>query len=202
MQQDLTHKKCWSCKELKPLDQYHKNKHNKNGHATRCKACACLATAMWRENNVNRFKKANESWRKNNPDKAKEIARKNRAKYRIEYPERFMVSGAKQRAKQRNLEFCLAPEDISIPDTCPLLGIKLERSSGKMSPSSPSLDRIDPRRGYTKDNVWVISQRANVIKNDATPSELIQIAEVLIEIFPHLTNAHNQIQNKPSKETV
>jgi hypothetical protein len=44
-----------------------------------------------------------------------------------------------------------------------------------------SIDRIDPSKGYTPDNVWLISQRANRIKNDATPEELKLIAEAVAE---------------------
>lgn len=62
-----------------------------------------------------------------------------------------------------------------IPDMCPLLDIPIRRNSG-LSPWSPSIDRIDPHMGYTRQNTWVISFRANVIKNNAGPAELRQIA--------------------------
>ena len=35
-----------------------------------------------------------------------------------------------------------------------------------------SLDRIDSSKGYVKDNIWVISHKANSIKNNATLTEL------------------------------
>lgn len=41
---------------------------------------------------------------------------------------------------------------------------------------SYSLDRIDSSRGYVKGNIWVISLRANRIKNDSTVEELRLIA--------------------------
>ncbi len=44
---------------------------------------------------------------------------------------------------------------------------------------SPSLDRIDSTKGYTKGNIWVISNRANTLKNDATLSELKLLVERL-----------------------
>ena len=46
---------------------------------------------------------------------------------------------------------------------------------------SPSLDRIDPNRGYTKDNIIVMSYRANRIKNDATKEEIKKLAEWIKE---------------------
>jgi hypothetical protein len=78
----------------------------------------------------------------------------------------------KGRAKRRGLEFNLALEDLAIPKVCPVLGIKLRFGRGKMSPNSPSVDRLDNRLGYTKDNVRVISYRANALKNNATLTEL------------------------------
>jgi hypothetical protein len=90
-----------------------------------------------------------------------------------------MWSRAKYRAKQKGLDFTIEQKDITIPDVCPLLGIPLvcHRGKGSQKGNSPSLDRIDPTKGYIKGNVWVISNRANTLKNDATLQEL----ELLVE---------------------
>jgi wyosine [tRNA(Phe)-imidazoG37] synthetase (radical SAM superfamily) len=90
-----------------------------------------------------------------------------------------MVSKAKQRARQKGLPFDLKYTDFEIPECCPLLGIKLEWNTGEPKKFSPSLDRIVPSKGYVKDNVWVISTRANKIKNDASPEELLLLAKSL-----------------------
>jgi hypothetical protein len=45
-----------------------------------------------------------------------------------------------------------------------------------------SLDRIDPTKGYTKDNVWVISQIANAMKWDSTAEERIKFAEWVLSL--------------------
>ncbi len=87
-----------------------------------------------------------------------------------------MFLNARERSKNKNLEFTITKEDITIPDVCPLLGIRLD-SEIKDRIHSPSLDRIDPTKGYTPDNIWVISNRANTLKNDASIQEL----ELLIE---------------------
>lgn len=82
-------------------------------------------------------------------------------------------------AKKRGLTFDIEVSDIVIPDACPLLGIPLSHGVGHSHAASPSLDRIDPSKGYVKGNVWVISSRANAIKNDATPDELERIAKAV-----------------------
>lgn len=83
-----------------------------------------------------------------------------------------MLASARDRAKKHGILFDLDHTDISIPDVCPVLGIPLVRNTGGARPNSPSLDRIVPTRGYTAENVQVLSQKANVMKNDATPDEL------------------------------
>lgn len=84
-----------------------------------------------------------------------------------------MCGGARERAKRFGLEFDLVPEDISMPEFCPLLGIELFIADGKKNAkyNSPSLDRIDSSKGYTKDNVWVISHKANTMKSSSTFEE-------------------------------
>jgi hypothetical protein len=79
---------------------------------------------------------------------------------------------AKKRAKKKKITFDLVKEDIVIPIYCPILHVELIRNSIHDKDFSPSLDRIDSDKGYLKDNIAVISLRANRIKNDATLEEL------------------------------
>lgn len=90
---------------------------------------------------------------------------------------RNIWSSAKQRARNRGMDFNIELADVRlVPNYCPILGIKLERGNGDKD-NSPSLDRIDNSKGYTKDNIIIVSMRANRIKNDATLEELEKIAE-------------------------
>lgn len=113
--------------------------------------------------------------------------------------EYLLVVQARSRAKKYGIAFDLDTGDIHIPDVCPCLGIPLERrpkakrkshqeireSKGlpkaeyTVTDSRASLDRIDPSKGYVKGNVWVISNRANTIKNNSLPPELRQIADAV-----------------------
>ena len=90
---------------------------------------------------------------------------------------------AKTRAKKENLEFSITLSDVDIPEYCPVFNIKLDLEKRKNSgihtprPNAPSLDRVDSTKGYTKDNICVISLRANWIKSDGTSSEHMLIAK-------------------------
>jgi hypothetical protein len=90
-----------------------------------------------------------------------------------------ILARAKSRAKKNNLPFNIELDDIVIPERCPLLGIKIESTEVRNSPNNPSLDKIIPEKGYIKGNVWVISNRANTLKNDATLQELKTLVENL-----------------------
>jgi len=92
-----------------------------------------------------------------------------------------MFHNAKHRAKKNKIPFTISIEDIIIPETCPLLGIPLVSTSDKRDPRNPSLDQIKPGEGYTPDNIWVISYRANVLKWDSSLLELKSMAKALIE---------------------
>jgi len=90
-----------------------------------------------------------------------------------------LVSDSRYRAKRLGIECDLTYENVLplVPDYCPVLGIKLEWKSKKGgNPNKPSIDRIDPNKGYTLDNIVVVSWRANDIKSDATPEELMKLA--------------------------
>lgn len=79
----------------------------------------------------------------------------------------------KYTALKRGLEFSIDRKDFLIPEVCPVLGIRLDRSSRD---HTPSLDRRDNSIGYTKENTIVVSWRANRIKSDASIAELRKLA--------------------------
>jgi len=91
--------------------------------------------------------------------------------------ERRLLNYARRNAKRRGEECTLRLSDIVIPERCPVLGFKLEHTGHQ--DTSPSVDRIDSSKGYTPDNVWIISQRANRIKNNATLEEIKLLYEAL-----------------------
>lgn len=88
-----------------------------------------------------------------------------------------LVSKIKDRARIKGLEFDLSWEDVVAPDVCPVLGIPVSKELSKEH--WPTVDRIDNTRGYTRDNIRVISNRANRIKSDASIEELEAIVEYI-----------------------
>jgi hypothetical protein len=113
------------------------------------------------------------------PEEKKAALKENYRKYRHNNPEKEMWKRAKYRALRKGIEFTIDPDDIEIPEYCPVFGCKLEISDGKAMPNSPSLDRIDSNLGYTPENIWVICYRANWLKNNMTHEEIKMLAEAL-----------------------
>ncbi len=118
-------------------------------------------------------------WSEKNPDKANTNARN----WRLRNPKYMLRVSAERRARAKGIEFDLCIDDIpDIPDRCPIAGIPLfPRDDGRRGPcdNSPSLDRVDPRRGYVKDNVRVISHRGNRWKSEMTIEEVEKLLEYM-----------------------
>ena len=177
---------CIKCNKLKTEDEM----------CTRntCFDCKNEYTRNYRKKNKEKFKLYEEK-RGKDPERIKykkeykqnPINKRRHAaceRVRRRTPGEQILSRAKNRAKKLNLPFNITIDDIIIPEFCPILGLKLEISECGFSDSSISLDRIIPEFGYVKGNVVVISNRANVIKRDASLDEL----EKIYHFYKNLSN--------------
>lgn len=92
-----------------------------------------------------------------------------------------LYSRAKRRAKIKGLEFTIKKEHIVVPSLCPVFLVPM------VGRYAPSLDRCNSGKGYTSDNIEVISTRANVLKNNATVEELERVLNYIraIEKYIH-----------------
>ena len=100
--------------------------------------------------------------------------------FRTKNPKSYLLHNAKSRAKKKNLAFDLTADDFTIPEFCPVFGIKLELTWGEgTKDNKPSLDRIDSSKGYIKGNVQVLSWRANNLKSDGTLLEFLKLVEFM-----------------------
>lgn len=108
---------------------------------------------------------------------------------RAERPEKELFERAKKRAQRLNIPFRIRPDLITIPAHCPVLGIPLVQR-GFRSPNSPSLDRIEPARGYVPDNIRVISDYANRLKGNRSAGQLLEFAR---SAAPHLREDYKRL---------
>lgn len=132
------------------------------------------------ETNKERNRRYQKEYRQRHPQKVKE----RRQKYRIEKPEKDIWYKAKARAKSCGLDFNIEVSDINIPDLCPVLDIPVFKGVGKVHDGSPSLDRVDPNKGYIKGNVVVISHKANRYKGDMDLATIHRLCDYMVDKTP------------------
>jgi hypothetical protein len=158
-----TTKQCNSCKEDKALFEFSKNKASLDGLQYRCRSCD---------------KEYQHTRREANKEASLEYGRKyqNKRRQDFEYRLKMLLTASKQRAALKQREHTLTLEDIKelypADGKCPVFGITLEFNTAGFRETSPSLDRIDSAKGYTRDNVQVISWKANRLKAYATVEDL------------------------------
>lgn len=167
--------KCITCHMVKPEFEFHKCKSNKNGIQTQCKDCKKLYSHNYykSETGSKTIKNRLHKYRQNG--KRKLIVKKSSVKNK----EHIIWKEAEIRAKKKKLEFNITKEDIMIPDICPVLGIPIYRDLSSLQDNSPTLDRIDIKKGYIKGNVCVISNKANRIKSNGTIEDHRKIIEYM-----------------------
>jgi len=133
-------------------------------------------------------------WAKKNPEKVREYKRryKHRHAERVKHGEwdrdnrkilKRLVTNAKSRAKKRGIEFTITESDLTLPAFCPVLGVPFVRERGKWRQDCPSIDRIDPLKGYVPGNVQVISKMANTMKSNAQPHQLRAFAQWVVRTY-------------------
>lgn len=107
----------------------------------------------------------------------------NRREHRRNRLEVHLLQGARRRARAGGYACTITLADIVIPEFCPLLGVKLQPGKNFKCPTSPSLDKMKPELGYVPGNVWVVSYRANTLKNDASLAELQMLVAGLVHVL-------------------
>jgi endogenous inhibitor of DNA gyrase (YacG/DUF329 family) len=166
----LTCKKCGN-----PIEQ----PYNKQGGGMTKKFCSARCRALdWAHRNKKKRKASVLKYDSKPENKLKKKLRQRGAWHRLT-EEYKLISHARTRAREKGLEVSLCVSDIKIPKICPLLGIPIVCGTGKCSGNSPSIDRKDSTRGYTPDNIWVISHKANTAKSDLTLHQLKELTENL-----------------------
>lgn len=144
---------CLGCDILRPSTEFNSKRGCNDGLDTRCKECNSEANSRWRQ--------------------------KSRADDIVGFKLRRLVCNARARALLLGIAFDIDAEYLRtiMPDECPVLGYKFVYDSSYPVAASLTLDQYRPRGGYTKGNVYLLSHKANAIKNDGTFEEHKRILE-------------------------
>lgn len=100
------------------------------------------------------------------------VKKKKNPNTEINRPKNILKWSASNRSRVKDVPFDINIADYEIPKKCPVLGIKIFKKGKFKTDNSATLDRLIPSKGYVKDNVMVISDRANRLKRDMNLDEL------------------------------
>ena len=150
MDKRITKRVCKSCEVLKDLEDFNKNRQNPMGIATLCRICE---RAKARANYTGRRQKIT--------------------------PERRLLGSATYRAKKKGLEFDLTLDWIKEridKGFCEVTGMAFGAAH---TPTTPSIDRRDNSKGYTKDNVQITTWMYNMSKGVFTHADVMEMVKHL-----------------------
>lgn len=114
-------KKCRKCDDTKPLDDFHKSPHYKDGKRPYCKECIRAENRKWKANNPERNAQHRRKWYEANKEKAKADF----DRWRRENPERFAEKLKRSQEKhpdrvkaRKALNNAVRDGKIEKPDRC------------------------------------------------------------------------------------
>jgi len=131
-------------------------------------------------------------------DESKYFERKERKEKALANPllyrARTLFYSAKKRANDRGIPFNITLDfviDKLEKGRCESTGLKFkikeysERGDKyeKINSRAPSLDQIKPSEGYTKDNVRLVCDHFNKMKNDKSVEETYKVAKAFIKFY-------------------
>lgn len=129
----------------------------------------------YRAENAHRKAAYAAKWRLENAEHLKRRG----AKRRLEKRAMCLIAAARVRSRNKGILFALDGFSDELQRRidagfCELSGVAFDMSPGR-KPTSPSLDRLDASKGYTKDNVRVICHALNVALGDWGEEQLAPI---------------------------
>ena len=141
-------KTCTKCKEVKSTTEFQKNCRSKDGRRSDCAVCRNLARK--------------ESYY-NGSDKGRYHTVRGKCTQHC--------ASAKQRAKKRGLEFNLTSSFLEElwnkqGGKCAITGTEFDlKGTCALTGSGAAVDKINPKLGYTQDNVQLLCSWVNTMKN-------------------------------------
>jgi len=159
---------CTKCGETKPLTAFYAEKRGRNGRRYSCKDC---------------------DRRRRKPLTTRTRHRKTEAEYSLAYRTKHrakeLVRHAQRRASKMLLPFDL---DLHIPElqmridtgTCEMTGLPMPVQNGRQW-NTPSIDRIEPTKGYVLSNVRIVCLAVNCALGFWGPEVLLAIADAIRE---------------------
>lgn len=161
-------KTCTKCGERKPLSEFTRSRHTKDGHNYNCRECTRARVRQWLATKDGHAKKkrSGDAWRATPEGRAKKL-----------------VSGARLRSRKSGVPFDIIASDILSHlkyGRCALTGRAFSLvpdENFKHNPLAPSIDQIEPGKGYVPGNIQLATYAANCAKGPLSTAQYIELCE-------------------------
>lgn len=154
---NIPNKLCTKCNLKKPLNHFAKSNIGKDGFRANCKKC----DSFWAKKTYNNRKTTISGYL------------------------RQLLWGIKARAKRSNIEFTITFDDVielyaKQQSKCAITKVTLTHAHGNgRIKTNISIDRIDNTKGYTKDNIQLVCDIVNIMKNTMGLEELVHWCKLI-----------------------
>lgn len=159
-------KLCIDCLEEKPIGQFHRKRSATDGHTPYCKECGNSRSAAWQQKNKNRVSMTRLEWRRRSPRTTLNINLRDALKRcPTENPatlDDLMEIWDRQEGK------------------CAASGLPMTWAQGGLKPTSITLDRIDPEKGYSASNLRLLCYAVNSFKGRMCDAEMLAMAKAIV----------------------
>lgn len=161
-------RKCSTCKEVKGVDFFYKDKTRASGCSSKCKKCTNIYNKNRRANSNGEHLKARRIWAKKNRDRLRE----QEYLYRINNREKSALIESRRRARKKNLPDTLTENQLDgvlefFDYKCCICDDKYEH-----------MDHFIPlkveKAGTTLENIVPMCSKCNISKRDRNPFEWIK----------------------------
>ena len=164
-------KRCFKCKEFKQVDDFSKNRSTFDGYQKVCKDCFSSYEVV--KNGI--------------------IKKHNLLKTDLKVYLRNATSGIERKCKVKNLNFDLDKEYLfnlyqKQNGKCYYTGLEIKHNIGCFQYDSITVERLDPDKGYTKNNIVLSCFAINSFKGMMNE---IEYKELLEKIIPKLIEYKN-----------
>ena len=194
---------CSKCGETKPLSEYAVNKACRYGKRPECKVCMKEFSRKWWLENREIIKTKKKTYYEKNKEKIQNqhrdyIARnkdavfimhqnyRNNNKEKIaawweKSPRGMIGKGLQMALKRRPTQNAVTVDELmdiwkSQDGKCVVSGLIMTWRKGKTQPTSISIDRIDSKLDYTKNNVRLVCYQVNSFKNRWSDEQMLSMA--------------------------
>lgn len=189
-------KQCNKCRKHKTLNDFAKNRAARDGLQGSCRECGRTANRksylkhqdrnkQWYQDNKEFHLQRQKKYRDANVERYRALGEKYRSG--IDGRAKTLLNGAKQRARSYGMDFNLCLGRIRyalLVGKCERTGVPFDYEKHdryQYNPLAPSVDRKDPFKGYTYDNIQIVCNAYNLGKNQMSDDEYIAFCKIVAE---------------------